>query len=479
LGAESETDKVQQVLINYVNCIHNSSPEVRQKTAAGLKDLAGYFIRAGAEALPMALSEVAKELANEKDSRLQNLITATFVLLGQEAATRRRYPAVLELMSLLDSLEKSCPAIATGLRERVGLENRVPDFLEEVLHLPEASGDLVEVLRRMSAPAVEHLAGKVSRRARRRERDRLVKLAEQLGATAVEALRKAFSSRPPAVSVTVVGLLARLDPAALEPLLPTRLHEWSRVYQDAVVRQIASSGAPSRGMLLARILDHLDPLVVPVALDEIGMNGDPAPAPLLLGIAAAHLPKFASPFIRVKAIEALGRLRVKEAAATLQQLLESPELRRDGSVRELRIAAAQSLQKIDPQAAKSALAGAGIRAADLDPIPFDPDSDAPGVRQRYYPRVKLRRALSAKISTADGDFSASIRQLSLGGGLCSCEHRLLPGTPATIRIKTGLRSFTAELFLRDARSEMVAFEIVDMNLEDRSRLRTVLQAARG
>jgi len=133
---------------------------------------------------------------------------------------------------------------------------------------------------------------------------------------------------------------------------------------------------------------------------------------------------------------------------------------------------------MDPQAAKASLSAAGFKQADLEPIPFDPSDDAPGVRQRYYPRVKLRRALPAKIGTADGDYSVSIRQLSLGGGLCSCEHRLLPGTPATIRIKTGLRSITAKLFLRDARSEMVAFEIVDMDLEDRARLRTVLQAGR-
>ena len=473
LIAEKDTEKLQQVLVNYVSCIHNASSEARQKTALGLKELAGYFPHQGGQTLSTAIGHVGEELTNENDPRLQKLITGTFVLLGQEAATRRRYPAILNLMSILQSLENTQPELASSLRARVGLENRVPDFLEEVLHQPEASGDMIEVLRSMSLAAAEHLAGKISHRVRRRERDRLVNLALKLGPEAAHALRNAVESRPPAVAVLMVGLLSRLDAAALEEVLRVRFREWNRVYQDAVVRQIAAAGSPGRGLLLAKLADAIDPLVIPLALDEMGMAGDATPAPLLLAIASGNLAKFSSPFHRVKAVETLGRLRVREGIPLLRSLTESKELHR-----ELRIAAVQSLQKIDAQGAKALLTSAGFKQADLEPIPFDPNDDAPGVRQRFYPRVKLRRALPAKISTADGDFPASVRQLSLGGGLCSCEHRLLPGTPATIRIKIGLRSIAAKLFLRDARSEMVAFEIADMDLEDRGKLRTVLQNAR-
>jgi len=478
LVEHDEAERLQQVLVNYVSCIHSSSPEARQKTALGLKDLVGYYPRPGGQALRIAIGHVGEELAKENDPRMEKLISGTFVLLGQEAATRRRYPAILQLLSVLQSLEKARRGTASDLRARVGLENRVPDFLEEVLRVPEPSGDLIEVLRRMPLAAAEHLAGKISRCLRRRDRDRLVKLAEELGPEAAHALREVFRSRPPAAAVIIVGLLSRLDPAALEEVLLVRLHEWTRVYQDAVVRQIASAGSPGRGLLLAKLLDALDPLVAPLALDEIGMSGDTTPTPLLLGIAAGDLPRFTAPFLRVKAIEALGRLRVREAIPLLRQLVESKEFRHGISPKELRIAAAQSLRKMDPEGAKAILSSVGFTPPDLEPIPFDPNDDAPGVRQRYYPRVKLPRGLPAKISTADGECSVSIRQLSLGGGICSCEHRLHPGTPATIRIKTGLRSFAAKLLLRDARSELVAFEIVDMDLEDRARLRALLQAAR-
>ncbi len=472
------SETLQQVLVNYASCIHSSSPDARQKTAQGLKELAGYFPRPGGEALQIAIGHVGEELAKKNDPRLQNLISATFVLLGQEAATRHRYAAILQMLAVLEALQKTHKEMASDLWARVGVENRVPDFLEEVLRGREASAELIEVLHRLPQNTVEHLAGKTSRCARRRERERLVKVAQELGPEAAHTLCDAFRVRPPAVAVTMAGLLTRLDPAALEDVLLARLHEWNRVYQDAVVRQIAGAGASGRGILLAKLLDLLDPLVAPLALDEIGMSGETTPAPLLLAIAAGDVHKLAVPFLRIKAIEALGRLRVRDAIPLLRQLVESKEFHHSISPRELRLVAGQSLQKIDPQGAKAILSGAGFRPPDLQPMPLDPDEEAPGVRQRYYPRARLRRALAAKISTADGDFSASIRQLSLGGGICFCEHRLLPGTPATIRIKTGLRSFIAKLFLRDARSDLVAFEIVDMDLEDRARLRTLLQAVR-
>lgn len=477
-GEQQNAERVQQVLENYVSCIHNTSPEARQKTAHGLKELAGYFPFPGGNALRVAIEHVGEELAKESDARLQKLITGTFVLLGQEAATRRRYSAVLSVMAALESLRQSQPELAEDLRARIGLENRVPNFLDEALHLPGSKAELVEVLRRMPLAAVEHLAGKISRRVRRREREKLMELAVELGPEAARCLGEAFRKRPPSAAALAVGLLSRLDPSTLEAVLMARLHEWNRVYQDMVVRNIAAAGAAGRAMLLAKLIDLLDPLVVPLAIDEIGMSGDALPAPLLLAIAAEKLPKFSVPYVRVKAIETLGRLKVAEAVPALRQLVESKESWHGSVARELRVVAAQSLLKIDPQGAKAVISSAGFKAGDLEPMPFDPDADSPGVRQRYYPRVKLRRALSAKISTADGDYSASIRQLSLGGGICACEHRLLPGTPAIMRIKIGLRSLSAKLLLRDGRSDLVAFEIVDMDLEDRAKLRTLLQGIR-
>jgi hypothetical protein len=478
LAERGEVETLQEVLLNYVTGIHSALPEARRKTALGLKDLAEHYPRPAGQPLRIAIRHVGEQLANETDAELQKLIGATFVLLGQEAATRRRYAAVLQMMASLEAVEKTGPELAASLRARIGLENRIPDFLEEALRVPQVPLELMELLRRVPLAASEHIAGRISRCTRRRERDRLVKMAEELGPGAVAALREAFQSRSPAAAVVTVGLLSRLDPAGLEEPLRARLHEWNRMYHDAVVRQIASAASPVRGRILVKLLGALDSLVVPLALDEIGMSGDPAPAPLLLGIAGGELPKLNAPFVLLKAIEALGRLRVREAAPLLISLIAKKEPQRAAAPREIQIAAAQALQQIDREGAKPILSGAGFKPSDLEPAPLERSSEPPGVRQRYYPRVKLSRTLSARLITMDGEFPATVRELSLGGGLCSCEQRSSLGAPALIRIKSGMRGFEAKVVLRDARSEMTAFEIVDMDLEDRARLRALLQAAR-
>ena len=52
------------------------------------------------------------------------------------------------------------------------------------------------------------------------------------------------------------------------------LPEWNRFYHDIVVRQIAYGAALDRGRTLVELLEILDPLVLPQAIDEIGMSGD-------------------------------------------------------------------------------------------------------------------------------------------------------------------------------------------------------------
>ena len=478
LAERNDVEQLDKVLLSYAACIRNPKCEARRKTALGLKELAAHYPRPQGRSLAAALRAVAEQLAAEPDLELQKLISTTFVLLGQEAATRRRYAGVLEILMALEAFEKSQPDLAASLRGRIGLENRIPDFLEEALRMPAMPGELLEILRRLPLTTAEHVAGRMSRCARRRERDRLVSLAEELGPLAIQALQKVFHFQPPASAVNTIGLLSRLDPVALAESLHERLPEWSRVYHDAVVRQIASAGSAGRGRLLALLLDVLDPQIAALALDEIGMSGDRAPVTLLLGIAGGELSKFGNMYLRVKALEALGRLRTVQAVPLLSTLAESEIYQGSFTTREFRLVAAQSLVKIDREAGKASLQEAGFKLADLEPMPTDPIPDAPGVRQRLYPRQRLPREMKATLQTADGEQSASVRELSLGGGLCSCPARVTPGTPATVRLKIGLRSIVMKVIVRDARSEYVAFEIVDMDLESRGRLRAALQQAR-
>ena len=86
----------------------------------------------------------------------------------------------------------------------------------------------------------------------------------------------------PRQAASAVGLLSRLDVPTMLELLPARLPEWNRFYHDIVVRQVAYGAAHDRGRSLLELLEILDPMVLPQAIDEIGMSGDRTAVPPLI-----------------------------------------------------------------------------------------------------------------------------------------------------------------------------------------------------
>src|ERR1700741_2622754 len=90
-----------------------------------------------------------------------------------------------------------------------------------------------------------------------------------------------------------------------------------------VVRQIAYGAAPDRGRTLLELAEVLDPGVLPEAVDEIGMSGDLTAGAPLIAMARPGDAASRSPFVQLKAIESLGRLRDMEAVSILREILEA------------------------------------------------------------------------------------------------------------------------------------------------------------
>jgi hypothetical protein len=250
--------------------------------------------------------------------------------------------------------------------------------------------------------------------------------------------------------------------------------EWERPLHDTVVREIASAGSPQRGRLLINLLDKLDPLVWSQAIDEIGMTGDVDAARPLLSLAAGELPEKAQSYVRVKAIEALGRLRASFASQVLRQVVETKQFFRWVNPNELRIVAFQGMQRIDPEWSRHFLPSSGLAQSELALAPLDPQPETSWVRQRRYLRVPLPRVMSAFAETNHGEYRVSTTLLSLGGGMAACEQKLAAGTQALLKLGIGLRPLRARVLMRRAGPQLAGFEIVDMELEERSKLRRLL-----
>jgi hypothetical protein len=469
-----DKETATSILQNYYGCLDAKDAEPRRRTAIGLAQLADLFAGPGGELLGATIRKVGESLSKEPDPEMQSLLSAAFVRLSSEASTRKLYGALSEVCHGMDLMTKHRPVLANELRPRIGVENRLPEFIEEALRSPQVPQDLLQVLRRTSQAAVEHLADRFFRCMRRDECDRMVEVVKELGPAGLQQLREILRRAQPRQAASAVGLLSRLDVPSLLELLPARLPEWNRFYHDVVVRQIAYGAAHDRGRSLLELLEILDPLVLPQAVDEIGMSGDRTAVPPLVVMAEAGDAQGRSPLVQLKAVESLGRLKEAESIPVLRNLLEAKKMWKWANHRELRIAAAQALAKIDPRYGSQVLSDSGLEPAELAIAPLDSAPACPWVRQRRYERIVLRRTFSATISSSWGKSSILVRELSLGGGMGTKEDNLRVGSEANILISVGVRQIRGQVLLRRARVNEVGFEIVNTDLESRYRLRRLL-----
>ncbi len=467
-----------EILKNYYSCLGAKDIEPRRRTAIGLSQLADLYSRLGGESMGAAIRKLSEQLSAEKDQEMQSLLSAAFVRLSQEASSSKNYAAVNEVCSGMEMVGKHRPVMANDLRPRVGVENRLPEFIEEALHCDSIPKDLLAVLRRTCLTGAEHLADRFFRCMRRDECDRMIELVKELGSPALAQLREILRTGQSRQASAVVGLISRLDVGTLLELLPIRLPEWNRFYHDIVVREIAYGAAPDRGRTLLELAEVLDPVVLPEAVDEIGMSGDMTATPPLIAMARSGETASRSPFVQLKAIESLGRLKDAEAVTTLREIVEAKKTFGWVHHRELRIAAAQALSKTDPRYSTQILADSGLEPGELAIAPLDMAPACPWVRQRRYERMVLSRTVSATIGSSWGKSRIQIRELSLGGGMGTKEDNLRIGSEADLEISVGMRSkIRAHVLLRRARVNEVGFEIVNTDLESRYRLRRLLVEA--
>ncbi len=470
----SDKELASKILGNYVECLDAKESEPRRKTAIGLAQIADLFVNVGGEAMPNAISKMGEKLAKEADVEIQSLLMAAFTRFGQESCARKQYPAICEVCQALELVSRERPLLVQDLRQRVGIENRLPEMIEDAINAHEVPEDLITILQLLPSSSVEQLAERFFRSQRREECDRIVELVGELGQPAIEDLRERLRTGQPRQASSAVGLLSRLSVPTLLELLPSRMPQCNRFYQDVIVRQIAYGAAVDRGRTLLELLELLDALILPEAIDEIGMSLDRTASAPLIALASAGEAQARTPFVQVKAIEALGRLRETDAVPMLRTLVDNKKMFGYSQHKELRIAAAQTLSKIDARYAGQVLSEGGIDPADLHIGPLDPAPACPWVRQRRYERIVLPRALSATLSSSWGKSNVVMREMSLGGGMGTRSDNLRIGSEANVEISLGVKKIRGQVLLRRARVNEIGFEFVNMDLDSRYRLRRVL-----
>ena len=466
-----ELKTVNEILMKYAACIALEAPEARRTTAIGLSDLAELYGSGDGSALMESIRRLGNQLAIEREPELQTLISAAFVRMSQEAASKRCYPAMQQALSSLDSIEQQRPGSTQSLRPRIGAEERLPEFIEEALRGGHIADGMTEILALMPKATLHYVTSRFGHCGFREDCEVLGQIVRGLGEDSTQRLLEILQTAPAPEAAETIGLLSHFAPDAVQKILPVRLSRWPRSSHDRAVRQLSSAPAEQRAILLVSLYDSLDALIRPLAIDEMGMSSQPECIPKLVELARNdHTP----PFHRLKALEAIGRLRASAASPTLQHLMDARQVWRWVYPSELRIAAAQALMRLDPTMALEKLNSSGLERKDLSLEPIDPEPNSSVMRQRRYARLKLSRNLIAVTTNLRENFRLSIPELNLGGGIGSGERHLAPGSLLSLKLSHGVRNIKGQAIVRGARPQAMAFEFVDMDMEDRSRLRKVL-----
>jgi len=471
---EGMLEGADKILRNYAECLKSKNHEARRQTAMGLAELAGLYAKISEGLLTETIREIGLELAEEKDPQLQSLISAAFVRMSQEAAQSRSYAAIQRSVELTDYVESEQPGFGKSLRPRIGIENRLPEFIDEALKNGAVPTGLKDLMRRIPELSAEQIAHRFSRVGFREDCELLIAMMDVLGPEGLEHLRRQLRDGNPSAAIDTLGLLVRMDLGSVEKILPERMRDWKRTAHDRVVRQIAASGSPERGRLLLQIFDLLDPLIRPLATDEVGMSGERSADMKLLRIAEGDLPRGSTEYLRLKAIEALGRLRTSGAEAVLRKVAETRKAWRWAYPSELRIVAAQAMEKIDAAWARDFIPKSGLSVADFSIEALDSDPNSSAIRQRRYPRLRLERSMSGTTMNLKENCQLEIPEMALGGGVAVCEQTLHPGSVVDMRLNAGSKPVRAQTIVRDANTQARAFEVVEMDLEERAKLRKLL-----
>ena len=474
LRARGEVDQAQKILAHYASFISAKTPDHRRQVAMGLAEIASTYASGDEKLFVETIRQVGLQLAEEKDVELQSLVSAAFVRLSQEAGMKRSYAAMQRSVEMIDYVDSERAGAGKSLRPRIAVDARLPEFIDEALKAGEVTKGLTDLLRRIPEAATENIAARFSRSGFREDCELLLSMIESLGPEALGHLRKQLREGNPHEAIDAVGILARMDSATLQEVLPDRLMEWKRTAHDRLVRQIASSGASDRGRLLVEIFDHLDPVIRPLAVDEIGMSGERTAYTRLVRLAEGDIPKDSTNYLQLKAMEALGRLRMAGAVTVLRRIIEARKTWRWANPSELRIVAAQALEKLDPDWARSFMPQSGLSASELSIEPLDADPSSSAMRQRRYRRLRMEHPVPGATLNLKENCRVEVPEMALSGGVAISEQNLHPGSVVDLKLTAGQKHVRAQTIIRDANTQARAFEVVDMDLEERAKLRKLL-----
>lgn len=470
-GADAPRREARSIVLNYARRIEHPDASVRRSIAAGLSELTAIIESLWPNQLPDDLRNgTLKALEKEKTPETAALLSAFLETLARIAINRGDYAGFESILTgLEDAPREKETEHMLALAQRLVAQDRWLLLVDAALANRALDPVLPRLLQRDPERLLDRLTLLMTEPRGPEMMPAMARLLRAIGVPVLNLLEtRLYEARRQRVSAAI-RLLAAADADRLLRGLTRALASWEWNLQDLAVSELArpsnAACAQSAAFIFSAILADAHPLVVPMMIDQIGLAQETTAVPQLMEIAAGEHEILRDQFVRIKAIEALGRMRAVEASELLRLLAEGREGLTYSEPSGLRAAAEDALAMLENRPSS-----ARVRAT------FEAVAQAGAnfVIPRRYARVPLESPLRAQIEGTQAGL-ARVKTISLGGAYLESPRKLTVGDSIKMEVRSGLRKLNFTAVVRNTGPDGNGVEFVHMKDEDREKLRKLVQ----
>jgi hypothetical protein len=455
------------VLLAYARCLESEDSKARRAVAAGLAEIAPQIERLWPH--PSALEfgrGVVRALLAENSPGIAGLLSAVVEKLARISLIKHQYAEFERMLEALEAAPRDDDhAHIVTLVGRILNDEQWLYLVDGALGNQPLNAVIPRLLKRCPDRLIDRLGLLLTGMNGANYLPAMVRLIHATGEPVLGALECRLYEPRKQRTATAIQLLASSDPKRLAGALPKAMASWEWSLQDLAVTELMKWTNPpvvaAAAQAFHAALTDAHAMVVPCMIDHLGLAHESAAIPKLLTIAKGEHLVLRDIYFRIKAIEALGRMHVAEAAPALLQMVRERNGLAHSEPAALRSAAEEALGLLEnrPSSARARVAeNARIK------------SSVAHSRPRRYLRARLQSSLPATImGTRNG--TARVRTLALGGAFLETDLRLTVGDSMQLEFRKGMHTIQSTAVVRNVMANGAGVEFVHLNARDRERLR--------
>ena len=471
-GADAQRREARGIVLNYARRLTHTDANARRAVAAGLNELTAVIESLWPNQLPEDLSVGALHaLEIETTPETRALLAAFVETLARVAVNRADYAGFEAILLGLEQPPKGgeYDQLMAALSHRLVAQDRWLLLVDAALANRALDPVLPRLLQRDPERLLDRLTLLLTEPRGPEMVPAMARLLRSIGVPVLNLLEtRLYEARRQRVT-SAIRMLSAADPERLLRGIARALGSWEWNLQDLAISEISrpsnAACAQSAAFVFSAIIADAHPLVVPMMIDQIGLAQETTAIPQLMEIAAGEHEILRDQFVRIKAIEALGRMRASEAAELLRQLAEGREGLAFAEPAGLRSAAEEALSLIENRPSSNRTRAAFEAVA---------QASASYVIPRRYLRIPLESPLRAHIDGGQAGL-ARVKTISLGGAYLASPKKLSVGDSIRLEVRSGLRKIHFTAVVRNVGPDGGGVEFVHMKDEDREKLFKLVQ----